>query len=201
MSAVMMLVHIGQGDIAEKVHNAWLRALEDGVRTIDIANESEKASAIGTKQFTEEIIARLGLEPVSLQPARYPASEMEKQKVAPEMLEPLRFDQKKETIGVDVFVQSRRSANDLAAALVSAQDDAFPLQIITNRGVKVWPHGMAETFCTDHWRCRFQGQGVVTRKQIVALLDRLDAAGIEFVKTENLCTFDGKLGFSLGQGQ
>ena len=27
--------------------------------------------------------------------------------------------------------------------------------MITNRGVKVYPDGMPETFCTDHWRCRF----------------------------------------------
>jgi len=201
MSAVMMLVHIGQGDIAEKVHNAWLRTLEDGIRTIDIANDSEKSAAVGTKQFTEEVIARLGQEPVSLKPARYPASETEKQKVAPEMVEPLQFDQVKETIGVDVFIQSRRSAEELAEALKAIQDPEFPLQIITNRGVKVWPNGMSETFCTDHWRCRFQGQAAIPRKRIVSLLSRIDAIGIEFVKTENLCTFDGKLGFSLGQGQ
>ena len=27
--------------------------------------------------------------------------------------------------------------------------------MITNRGTKVWPDGAPETFCTDHWRCRF----------------------------------------------
>src|SRR6266851_5406555 len=35
LGAVMMLVHIGQPDIAAKVHNAWLRTLEDGVHTYD----------------------------------------------------------------------------------------------------------------------------------------------------------------------
>jgi isocitrate dehydrogenase len=28
--------------------------------------------------------------------------------------------------------------------------------MITNRGVKVWPQGFEETFCTDHWRCRYE---------------------------------------------
>lgn len=27
--------------------------------------------------------------------------------------------------------------------------------MIFNRGTKVWPRGMPETFKTDHWRCRF----------------------------------------------
>jgi isocitrate dehydrogenase len=74
--------------------------------------------------------------------------------------------------------------------------------MITNRGVKVWPGGVPETFCTDHWRCRFMAaSGEAAHKQIVALLDRVDAAGLDFIKTENLCTFDGEPGFSLGQGQ
>jgi len=36
---VMMLVHINQEDIAERVHNAWLRTLEDGNPPYDIFSE------------------------------------------------------------------------------------------------------------------------------------------------------------------
>ena len=32
----MMLVHIGQPEVAERVHNAWLRTIEDGIHTYDI---------------------------------------------------------------------------------------------------------------------------------------------------------------------
>ena len=69
--------------------------------------------------------------------------------------------------------------------------------------MKVWPDGLPETFCTDHWRCRFQAAdgGPITHPQIVDLLQRVGAAGIDFIKTESLCTFDGEPGFSLGQGQ
>jgi isocitrate dehydrogenase len=76
--------------------------------------------------------------------------------------------------------------------------------MISNRGVKVWPQGMPETFCTDHWRCRFLADGAggtATPAQVLALLGRVAAAGLEFVKTEHLYTFDGVPGFSLGQGQ
>ena len=36
LGAVLMLIHIGQNDVAELVHNAWLRTIEDGVHTYDI---------------------------------------------------------------------------------------------------------------------------------------------------------------------
>jgi isocitrate dehydrogenase len=108
----------------------------------------------------------------------------------------------KALVGVDVFVhQSALSADDLAAQLQASQTAALHLQMITNRGVKVWPGGFPETFCTDHWRCRFQNGAAVSHADILQLLERVAAAGFDFIKTENLCTFDGKPGYSLGQGQ
>ena len=38
--AIMMLVHIGQAEVAEKIHNAWLKTLEDGFHTAEIASEA-----------------------------------------------------------------------------------------------------------------------------------------------------------------
>jgi len=73
--------------------------------------------------------------------------------------------------------------------------------MITNRGVKVWPGGLPETFCTDHWRCRFlaaEGAGALDHAGIVALLGRAADAGLDFIKTEHLYTFDGEPGYSLG---
>lgn len=75
--------------------------------------------------------------------------------------------------------------------------------MITNRGIKVWPEGFEETFCTDHWRCRFkpvEGEAI-TKNDIVGLLNHAIELNIDTIKTENLYTFDGKMGFSLGQGQ
>src|ERR1700674_4012993 len=40
LGGVMMLVHIGQTNNAEKVHNAWLRTIEDGIHTYDIYDEA-----------------------------------------------------------------------------------------------------------------------------------------------------------------
>ena len=75
--------------------------------------------------------------------------------------------------------------------------------MISNRGIKVWPEGFEETFCTDHWRCRFKpNDGKACEKNhIIALLSNALSTEIDVIKTENLYEFDGKLGYSLGQGQ
>ena len=41
----------------------------------------------------------------------------------------------------------------------------------------------------------------VTHRQIVGLLDRLQQAGLDFIKIENLYTFDGQKGFTASQGE
>ena len=56
---------------------------------------------------------------------------------------------------MDVFVDAVCEPDELASRLLPVAGEDFTLQMITNRGVKVWPGGMPETNCTDHWRCRF----------------------------------------------
>ncbi|MGH9900063.1 MAG: NADP-dependent isocitrate dehydrogenase, partial [Pyrinomonadaceae bacterium] len=48
LGGIMMLVHIGQSEIAERVHNAWLRTIEDGVHTYDIFDERASRQKVGT---------------------------------------------------------------------------------------------------------------------------------------------------------
>src|SRR5690348_8563983 len=60
LGSVMMLVHIGQSDIAAKVHNAWLKTLEDGVHTYDMYKEGVSSEKVGTREFAEAVVARLG---------------------------------------------------------------------------------------------------------------------------------------------
>jgi isocitrate dehydrogenase len=105
--------------------------------------------------------------------------------------------------GLDVFVHwNGDNANKLAARLAQLNTD-IQLTMITNRGVKVWPDGFDETFCTDHWRCRFEvNNGMpANQRSIPQLLAQALEEGIDVIKTENLYEFDGVKGFSLGQGQ
>jgi isocitrate dehydrogenase len=106
---------------------------------------------------------------------------------------------------VDVFVHDgSTTADSLASRLSACETAVLGLQMITNRGVKVWPTGFPETFCTDHWRCRFlvRSDGeTISQRHILELLTRITDGGLDVIKTENLCTFDGVAGYTLGQGQ
>ncbi len=201
--AIMMLVHIGQSDVAESVHNAWLRTIEDGVHTSDIFKEGLSKQHVGTKEFAEAVIQRFGLFPEKLKRASYSGvGESISTAYTPAMdLSLIR----KETVGVDIFLEWKgESPDDLGERLTGANGNGLALQMITNRGVKVYPGGMPETFCTDHWRCRFMGThngNSITTTKICDLLNCIDNLGFEFIKLETLCTFDGELGYSLGQGQ
>src|SRR5687767_13025068 len=202
LGAVMMLVHVGLSEHAEKVHNAWLRAVEDGIHTYDIYDEKVSKQKVGTKEFATAVIERLGQTPQILKPRRYKAADGESLTSAStaSVASP-----KKELVGVDVFLDwTQGSPNDLGGKLGGLSGEGLKLTMISNRGVKVWPEGHAETFCSDHWRCRFRGDNgdsVVSHAQVISLLNRITGAGFDFIKTEGLYTFDGERGFSLDQGE
>lgn len=197
--AVMMLNHIGQTEIAEKVQNAWLKTIEDGIHTYDIFKEGISKQKVGTKEFAQAVIANLGQKPNLLKEVSYAkeaALNLPKYVKKPAA--------KKELVGVDIFVHwNGTSPNELADKVQKLNNEAAKLSMITNRGIKVWPDGFSETFCTDHWRCRFKptSGNTLTKADIIQLLSRTIDNGIDSIKTENLYEFDGKPGFSLGQGQ
>ncbi|MBL8173321.1 MAG: NADP-dependent isocitrate dehydrogenase [Bryobacterales bacterium] len=194
LGAVMMLVHMGQAQAASLVHNALLRTLEDGVHTPDIAAGGR---GVGTGKFAEAVMARLGRQPRTLKPVSYDSPDRPAQAGVPRQRKAV-----KTIVGVDVFLHwSDGDVSQLASRLQQAQTETLALSMITNRGVKVWPNGYPETFCTDHWRCRFLAAKEIPHEEILRLLLRLSSAKLDFIKIENLCTFDGEPGFSLGQGQ
>jgi len=197
--AIMMLNHIGQTAVAEKVQNAWLKTLEDGTHTYDIHKDGVSKQKVGTKEFAKAVIANLGTEPSVLKPVSYSNNEA---------LELPRYKRRapaeKILVGVDVFVHwSGTEPNELAQKLSVMESGGAKLTMITNRGIKVWPNGFKETFCTDHWRCRFKPEeGTdMTKEDIIELLGQAHEHGIDSIKTENLYSFNGKAAYSLGQGQ
>ncbi len=197
-AATQMLVHLGLGSYGETIKNAWLCTLEDGVHTADIYREGLSKQKVGTKGFTDAVIERLGQKPKELTPVSYldrPIKVVRKPPVA----------QKQVLIGTDVFIgwdESDRNPDVLGDQLKALAEDDFELVVITNRGVKVYPGGMPETFSTDHWRCRFVAKaGQCEYAAVLSLMKRIDDAKLQIIKTENLYEFDGAAGYSLAQGQ
>jgi isocitrate dehydrogenase len=202
LGAVMMLVHIDQTDVAERVHNAWLTTIEDGVHTYDIFKEGISKQKVGTKEFAEAVVERLGQTPKVLKAAKY--KKADGQQMASQAGLASKPRSQKALVGVDVFLDwSSGSANDLGTSLSGLSGDGLKLEMMSNRGLKVWPGGHPETFCSDHWRCRFLSEsddGSVSHPQIISLLERIASASFDFIKTENLYNFDGERGYSLDQG-
>lgn len=197
--ALLMLAHIGQGDVAERAHNAWLKTIEDGVHTYDIYKEGTSRQRVGTREFADAVIARLGEKPRHL-----PAAEYAKGAQMDLHLRAAGPRARKERTGVDVFIDYPQTTPDaLAALLQSASAGGTKLTVVSNRGTKVWPDGNPDTFWSDHWSCRFEAAdgGTFTGRHVVALLDSLERAGLDVVKTEGLYTFDGQRGYSLAQGE
>lgn len=197
--AILMLVHIGQNDVAEKVQNAWLKTIEDGIHTYDIFKEGISKQKVGTKEFADAVIERLGQKPSQLKAVNYEKGSAIK---LPKYVR--KAPSKKELLGVDIFVHwNGTNPDELANVMKKIETDDIKLSMITNRGIKVWPEGFEETFCVDHWRCRFKHKdgNNITKKDIIQLLTLAEENNIDTIKTENLYAFDGVQAFSLGQGQ
>ena len=199
LGAVQMLVHLGEAERAETVKNAWLATLEAGIHTADVYRAGLSEREVGTEAFADAVIERLGERPKRLAPVRYRAGGVSVPAPRPRSSE-------KALVGVDVFLDwtdDGRDPDTLGPRLERAAPEAWRLKMITNRGVKVYPDGIPETFWTDHWRCRFvpTGGDPTDFAAILGLLGALHGAGLDVIKTEHLYTFDGERAYSLGQGE
>ncbi len=190
--AIMMLNHIGQSDVADKVSNAWLKTLEDGIHTGDIYREGISTKRVNTKEFTDAVIERIGQIPTKLKASSYANAAQEPVRlIPPRKIIPA----EKKLVGLDVFLhQKAGSVDEVAALLKKCETENLVLMNISNRGIDIWPEGQPETFIVDHWRCRFMGDA--SKADILSVLSNCESEGLDFVKTENLYEFDGQAGFS-----
>jgi isocitrate dehydrogenase len=198
--AIQMLVHLGESECASLIQNAWLKTLEDGIHTADIYRSGLSSDEVTTEHFTDAVVARLGEAPSKLKPVQYRSGGIHiDARPAPASV--------KELVGIDIFIDWEGKTRDpdvLGQILEGAADSCgWKLKMITNRGVKVYPGGIPETFATDHWRCRFvmPAGGPTDFDAVLELLAAVHAAGCEVIKTEHLYTFGGERGYSLGQGE
>jgi isocitrate dehydrogenase len=196
--AILMLVHIGQPDVAEAVHNAWLRTIEDGIHTYDIYKEGTSRQKVGTKEFGDAVIERIGAKPQHLKPAEYNKNAQMNLAIRPAGKPPMKM-----RAGVDLFIDRRDGDPDVIAGVMNQLAvEGARLTTISNRGTKVWPNGNPDTYWSDHWCCRFKAAGQpFTAEHVVRLLEAANSAGFDVIKTEGLYTFNGERGYSLAQGE
>lgn len=195
LAAVQMLVHVGQPEVATLINNAWLKTLEEGIHTYDIFKDSVSKQKVGTKEFAQAVVKRLGKKPEVLKPVSYKKVEAKREHKET-------ISARKQTIGVDIFIQYEKDVDQLHQLLEPLNTGELKLSMISNRGVRVWPQKMPETSCVDSWRCRYLSPkkgAAISHQQIAGLLQRMAEKGIDFTHTEHLCTFDGVAGYTLAQ--
>lgn len=205
LAAVQMLVHMNQKECATSVHNAWLRTIEDGIHTGDIYKKGISARKVNTKEFMHAVIGRIGDKPRILKEAFYD-QDVENSFDISNFTTTINSPEKK-LVGIDVFLDyapELGSVDDLANKLLElTNSDKLSLSVISNKGQRVWPGEPTETYLTYSWRCRYESKdnNALNHHDVIELLQKFNKAGLDFVKTEHLYTFDGVPGYSLSQGE
>ena len=195
LGAILMLAYLGQSEVATRIHNAWLKTIESGAHTYDIYREGVSAIKVGTKEFAKAVASHLGEEPHELQTVKY-ASWADMQVDATATAAP-----SIETVGVDFFIRdTQHSVDDIAKNLRAANSTTLTLDVIANRGTKIWPRGAENTYLTDIWQCRFRGSKT-TDTDIGTLYADMQSAGIYIQSMCRLIHVDGQRGYSLVQGE
>lgn len=203
-AAIQMLIHINQPEVATLIENAWLRTLEDGIHTADIYSEKYSKQKANTDQFADAVVARLGQKPTHFKTVEYQQDVRAKIECYGERKKSV---VKKELVGVDIFIDNPLHTPEELGEKLAKISEPLKLIVITSRGLKVWPNCMIDAPYAHHCSCRFQASTDVknlksiTHSDIIKLLKQFDQLGLDVIKTENLYTFDGKIGFSLAQGQ
>jgi len=200
--AIQMLVHINQPDTAELIENAWLKTLEDGMHTRDIYSAEHSKQLVGTTEFADNVIARLGKQPTHFKPAHY-------EKNIPAKIEcygaTRKTIAKKTLTGVDIFIDNIKENEKSLGEKISQIKNNLILNVISSRGLKIWPNCMIDAPYTGHCSCRFlpdkNNSAAITHQDIIDLLKQFDQQGFDVIKTENLYNFDDKPGYTMVQGE
>lgn len=171
LASVMMLAHLELPDIATLIHNAWLTTIEDGIHTYDIFKEGTSKKKVGTKEFAQAVIERLGEKPKTLKEAYYKKAT----KLSHHATEK-KVHSETTLTGADIFIEYDQTVTSLHQKIKVFNNEKLELEFIANRGSKVWPNTMNETHLGDSWRCRFTAKKTIETQDILALLDQFNSA-------------------------
>ncbi len=217
-AAIMMLIHIGQPEVAAKVRNAVYKTIEDGIHTADIFNEKTSVRKVGCAEFTQEVIARLGQKPKKLPVADFTRIAGGKSEAAKLVKTEETKSEQKTLIGFDLYIDWQKEFVDLISFLKELESDIFEIKTISAMGLLLWPHidqHNMPNYQKGQTILRFVAKGLtgkssteitdksksVKHSDIIAMLEILSGKEVDFVKYEGLYLFDHKPGYTPVQGE
>jgi isocitrate dehydrogenase len=197
LSSVLMLRYLGLFDQASAIEHAVFVTLESGTLTGDVVGYDRGTP---TTAYTEAIIGNLGKKTENWTVREVKPLELPVLSADPDYVKP----SDRNVVGLDVFVESPLSADELGASLTElAEGTRLELKMISSRGTKVYPATGAITDTLDHWRCRFiirENPGDLWDEDVHQLLARISRRHT-WMHIEKLMEFDGELGFTRDQGE
>ncbi len=211
-AAVMMLLHIDQNEVAIKIRNALYKTIEDGIHTGDIYNSATSKKKVGTKEFTAAVIENLGQKPHQLPELIISAKQAVSNAMNSQKLEI------KSLIGFDLFLDWPKEFSDLLDVLKQMESEKLEVKMISAKGLLLWP--LLDQYLMPNYSkgltvLRFIGKGItgkssneiidankkISQQDIIEMLSILNEKKFDFVKYEGLYLFDGKPGYTSGQGE
>ncbi len=190
LASINLLFHINQIKIAEKIKNAWIKTLEDGLHTYDIFQKDISKKQLGTKEFAQAVIDRLGEKPSVLPSANY--QNLKKMKpFIPKKRTPVQ----KEWMGADIFFDKADTDVSSLVSLLQKFNNQMKLSSLKCRGLEVWPGPPTQISLSDHWGARFISDQPISAKDIYDLILKLEENNLTCIKMEGLFLFDKKPGF------
>jgi isocitrate dehydrogenase len=198
MSGIMMLRHIGEFDIADKVEHAVCVTFEKGNHPLRdmVGNEG----SVTTTAFTDAVIENLGQTSATWNPKPFKPIKLPQVSSRPDFVQ----SKEEKLLGVDVFIESSLSSKELGDSLSTlCEATGFKLKMVSNRGVMVYPSLGIIPDVVDHNRCRFilkDESYSLKDEDIFALLNRI-AGQHKWMHIEKLKIIDGVPGFTKAQGE
>jgi isocitrate dehydrogenase len=203
LSGISMLRYLGFSANAATIENALLYTLEQGIHTGDFGNRATPSA--NTTAFSDAVIANLGKHPALGGAFAQPNFECKTNMdfhPAKNKMTVYETDVKEEIDGLDLFVEATIQPGELAELAKTKMNDKFKLTMISNRGTQVWPTGSVYTELVNEYRIRFEkNDGVELTQRDVLLLSADVSDVVKVCSVEFLMQFNGKLGYSLAQGQ
>jgi len=190
LAGIHLLVAIKQIEIAEKIKNAWLKTLEDGLHTYDIFQKDISKKQLGTKEFAQAVIDRLGEKPSVLQSANFQNLKKIKPFI-PKKTVPVQ----KEWVGADIFFEKKEMDVPFLVSLLQKFNTHLKLSSLKCRGLEVWPGPPTQITLSEHWGARFISEQPTSAKEIYNLILKLEENNLTCIKMEGLFLFDKTPGF------
>ncbi|MDN3504481.1 MAG: NADP-dependent isocitrate dehydrogenase [Rhabdochlamydiaceae bacterium] len=194
LASVLMMDYLDLPEIGALIHNAWLKTVEDGIHTYDVYVERKSKEKVGTKEFGQAVIERLGKKPSKLKEA------IKHDKVnTPKVLPNQNKKCSQELVGVDVYINAPVSQEEFLPIITSLNLGKFEVKLVTNRGTTIYPEGQPETYCIDQWRVRIklkEDEHAYKPSHTYKILEILNESNLDVISIEHLYNFDGSPGYS-----